>query len=220
MLAVLVVAGTGAALAGFAPRASRRARGRRLPRRRAACRLRLRRRPLRRRRRRRDRPAAGRRGRRRDRRPAPAPRRCCWRRRAARRRSPCWPCIDLVSGANAHLTRSVLDAGGLDDLAEVAQRRLQLSAHSFAPADRLRLPAPARGGWPRSPYVWRATASPPGWPTSRRCAPASPAPWRRPCSARWPTTPAPSCSRSAPPICSSSPASPGPRPDDSPGRYP
>jgi hypothetical protein len=39
---------------------------------------------------------------------------------------------DLVSGANAHLTRSVLDAGGLDDLAEVAQRRLQLSAHSFA----------------------------------------------------------------------------------------
>jgi hypothetical protein len=40
--------------------------------------------------------------------------------------------VDLVSGANAHLTRSVLDAGGLSDLAEVAQRRLQLSAHSFA----------------------------------------------------------------------------------------
>jgi hypothetical protein len=39
--------------------------------------------------------------------------------------------IDLVSGANAHLTRSVLDAGGLNDLADVAQRRLQLSAHSF-----------------------------------------------------------------------------------------
>lgn len=39
--------------------------------------------------------------------------------------------IDLVSGANAHLTRSVLDAGGLGNLAEVAQRRLQLSAHSF-----------------------------------------------------------------------------------------
>jgi hypothetical protein len=39
---------------------------------------------------------------------------------------------DLLSGANAHLTRSVLDAGGLDDLAQVAQRRLQLSAHSFA----------------------------------------------------------------------------------------
>ncbi len=40
-------------------------------------------------------------------------------------------CADLVSGANAHLTRSVLDAGGLGDLADVAQRRLQLSAHSF-----------------------------------------------------------------------------------------
>jgi hypothetical protein len=38
---------------------------------------------------------------------------------------------DLLSGANAHLTRSVLDAGGLSDLADVAQRRLQLSAHSF-----------------------------------------------------------------------------------------
>lgn len=38
---------------------------------------------------------------------------------------------DLVSGANAHLTRSVLDAGGFGDLADVAQRRLQLSANSF-----------------------------------------------------------------------------------------
>jgi hypothetical protein len=40
--------------------------------------------------------------------------------------------IDLASGANSHLTRSVLDAGGLDRVAEVAQRRLELSAHSFA----------------------------------------------------------------------------------------
>jgi hypothetical protein len=39
--------------------------------------------------------------------------------------------IDLVTGANAHLTRSVLDAGGLADLSDVAQRRLQLSAQSF-----------------------------------------------------------------------------------------
>jgi len=38
---------------------------------------------------------------------------------------------DLLSGANAHLTRSVLDAGGLGDLGDVVQRRLQLSAHSF-----------------------------------------------------------------------------------------
>ncbi len=40
--------------------------------------------------------------------------------------------IDLLTGANAHLTRSVLDAGGLGDLADVAQRRLRLSAQSFA----------------------------------------------------------------------------------------
>ncbi|HET8814547.1 MAG TPA: hypothetical protein VFM51_06290 [Solirubrobacterales bacterium] len=38
---------------------------------------------------------------------------------------------DLLSGANAHLTRSVLDAGGMGELADVAQRRLQLSARSF-----------------------------------------------------------------------------------------
>jgi hypothetical protein len=40
--------------------------------------------------------------------------------------------VDLVTGANAHLTRSVLDAGGLGDISDVAQRRLQLSAKSFA----------------------------------------------------------------------------------------
>ena len=40
--------------------------------------------------------------------------------------------IDLVSGGDAHLTRSVLDAGGLGDLGQVLQRRLELSAHSFA----------------------------------------------------------------------------------------
>jgi hypothetical protein len=39
--------------------------------------------------------------------------------------------VDLLSGANAHLTRSVLDAGGFEDLADVAQRRLQLSVRSF-----------------------------------------------------------------------------------------
>jgi hypothetical protein len=40
--------------------------------------------------------------------------------------------IDLLSGANAHLTRTVLDAGGLDEVGDVAQRRLQLSARSFS----------------------------------------------------------------------------------------
>jgi hypothetical protein len=42
--------------------------------------------------------------------------------------------IDLVSGGSSHLTRSVFDAGGAGDLADVAQRRLELSAHDFAQA--------------------------------------------------------------------------------------
>ncbi|MFN8161606.1 MAG: hypothetical protein U0R52_11260 [Solirubrobacterales bacterium] len=42
--------------------------------------------------------------------------------------------IDLLSGGDAHLTRSVLDAGGFHDLADVAERRLRLSARSFSRA--------------------------------------------------------------------------------------
>jgi hypothetical protein len=42
--------------------------------------------------------------------------------------------LDLVSGGSSHLTRSVLDAGGANELAEIAQRRLELSAHDFAQA--------------------------------------------------------------------------------------
>jgi hypothetical protein len=42
--------------------------------------------------------------------------------------------IDLVSGGNSHLSRSVLDAGGGGELADLAQRRLELSAHDFAQA--------------------------------------------------------------------------------------
>ena len=42
--------------------------------------------------------------------------------------------IDLISGGNSHLTRSVLDTGGAGDLADIAQRRLELSAHDFAQA--------------------------------------------------------------------------------------
>jgi hypothetical protein len=39
--------------------------------------------------------------------------------------------IDLALGGDAHLSRSVLDAGGLDDLGDVVERRLRLSAESF-----------------------------------------------------------------------------------------
>jgi hypothetical protein len=38
---------------------------------------------------------------------------------------------DLVLGGGAHLTRSVLQAGGLDGLADVAERRLRLGARTF-----------------------------------------------------------------------------------------
>lgn len=39
--------------------------------------------------------------------------------------------IDLVSGGDAHLSRSVLGAGGLDDLGDVLDRRVTQSARSF-----------------------------------------------------------------------------------------
>jgi hypothetical protein len=42
--------------------------------------------------------------------------------------------IDVISGGNAHLTRSVLDAGSLDELADVAERRLTLSGQTFEDA--------------------------------------------------------------------------------------
>nr|MBA2521881.1 hypothetical protein [Solirubrobacterales bacterium] len=39
--------------------------------------------------------------------------------------------IDLVTGGDAHLSRSVLGAGGLSDLGDVFQRRITQSARSF-----------------------------------------------------------------------------------------
>ena len=39
--------------------------------------------------------------------------------------------IDLALGGDAHFTRSVLEAGGLGELGEVAERRLRLSGKSF-----------------------------------------------------------------------------------------
>jgi hypothetical protein len=42
--------------------------------------------------------------------------------------------LDLLLGGDSHLTRSVLDAGGMHQLGDVAERRLRLSAHSFARA--------------------------------------------------------------------------------------
>jgi hypothetical protein len=53
--------------------------------------------------------------------------------------------IDLVTGGNSHLTRSVLDAGGLHDLGQVAQRRLELSGGNFSK-------------YAGSPVLWAAVA--------------------------------------------------------------
>jgi hypothetical protein len=39
--------------------------------------------------------------------------------------------IDLAAGGDAHLSRSVFEAGGADELADVFERRLRLSASSF-----------------------------------------------------------------------------------------
>ncbi|HSJ18543.1 MAG TPA: hypothetical protein VK920_10655 [Solirubrobacterales bacterium] len=39
--------------------------------------------------------------------------------------------VDLALGGDAHLSRSVLEAGGLDDVGDVVERRLRLSADSF-----------------------------------------------------------------------------------------
>ena len=108
-----------------------------------------------------------------------------------RRRWPCWRSPPRSSplgpargdrprlGGDAHLTRSVLEAGGLDDLADVAERRLRLSAMSFG-APRTR---------PSSGPCWRRSSSPAraaaphrvAWfEGARRCSPASPAPPPRP----------------------------------------
>jgi hypothetical protein len=39
--------------------------------------------------------------------------------------------VDLAIGGDAHLSRSVLDAGGLDGIGDVLERRIRLSANSF-----------------------------------------------------------------------------------------
>jgi hypothetical protein len=53
---------------------------------------------------------------------------------------------DLASGGNAHLTRTVLRAGGFDQLSEVVERRLELSIDSF-------------GHYARTALLWLAVAA-------------------------------------------------------------
>ena len=116
--------------------------------------------------------------------------------------------VDLVSGADAHLTRSVLDAGGLGDLADVAQRRLQLSAHSFSrPIVFVFLPLILAVAV--LAFVCAGSGSQPGWRRIRRLVPGWRAPWSRPSPGPSPTTPVPCFSRSAASTSSSSSATPG-----------
>ena len=39
--------------------------------------------------------------------------------------------VDLIAGGGAHLTRSVLEAGGLDEAGQVLERRIRLAGQSF-----------------------------------------------------------------------------------------
>jgi hypothetical protein len=62
---------------------------------------------------------------------------------------------DLVLGGEAHLTRSLLDAGGLEEAGDVLERRLRLAADSFTrtsnlPFLALALTAIGLGWWKRS----------------------------------------------------------------------
>lgn len=53
--------------------------------------------------------------------------------------------LDLLLGGDAHLSRSVLEAGGLDEVGQVAERRLRLCAESFS-------------RYADSPVLWAAVA--------------------------------------------------------------
>ncbi len=54
--------------------------------------------------------------------------------------------VDLISGGDAHLTRTVLRAGGFDQLSDVIERRLELSVDSF-------------GHYAGTPLLWLAAAA-------------------------------------------------------------
>lgn len=70
--------------------------------------------------------------------------------------------VDLIFGGDSHLSRSVLDAGGAGELADVAERRLRLSARSFGQATGLNLFRVAVAGviagiiWRRRILEWLA----------------------------------------------------------------
>jgi hypothetical protein len=71
--------------------------------------------------------------------------------------------IDLVAGGGAHLTRSLLEAGGLDQAADVIERRIRLAGQSFERGANLPYLAIAAGlgalfVWRRRPVLARFRA--------------------------------------------------------------
>ena len=81
--------------------------------------------------------------------------RSCWSHRSPG--LPRWRCSTSSTGGDAHFSRSVLEAGGLDEIADVAERRVRLSYRSLGRGIDSR-------SWSRSPSSgWRsgsATAGP------------------------------------------------------------
>ncbi len=121
---------------------------------------------------------------------------------ADRRDSPCWhlrcryrrwrssPPLDLLSGANAHLTSTVLHADSGGDVLAVLRPAPARGRRELRPPDPPRRPAPGHCRC-RDCRGSAATASKPGCGLSRRCAQRCWAPSQRPWWARSPTTPAP-----------------------------
>ena len=84
--------------------------------------------------------------------------------------------LDLATGGDAHFSRSVLEAGGLDEIADIAERRVRLSYRSLGRGVipflvALALVGLALGFWKRRRLL-------PPRRRRRACGPASTACWR------------------------------------------
>ena len=86
--------------------------------------------------------------------------------------------LDLVTGGDAHFSRSVLEAGGLDEIADIAERRVRLSYRSLGRGSDS-LPGRVR---PDRAGAWASGSGARCWPRRRArpgCGPRSTACWRR-----------------------------------------
>ena len=86
--------------------------------------------------------------------------------------------LDLVTGGDAHFSRSVLEAGRLDEIADIAERRVRLSYRSLGRGSipflvAFALIALARGLLEAAHACWRRRRA------RRGCGPPSTASWPR-----------------------------------------